>query len=379
MNLTTDPSASPSLDPIAEREVDSSESLHADRGKMLDLHCMILHRILKTKGSRSTVRLRNQALPIGGRTIEFVTLAKKIYYSRSSRIYGSFDDNSDNYPFQGMLGQYLNLNEEPSTGEIDGIGTESLTEEAFVKFTNRAMDHLQFSIDKASLATGGYVFFVHFSSDHEYLMVMMLNDKAGFAIDQETLDLRDSMYLSMDKIDVAGFVNVSKWRAKKETYLSFTRGKKDISEYFTGFMGCTNRKSAKDASRGLLTALETYIKSKEFTEEQKTDKKEAVYEYCLANLSKGKSLELKTISAIVNEQDPDEFFEYASSEQFSVSATFDGDRDILVHLRKIRYRGKDLNIAFSRRLLGRMVIYEPSTRRLIINEIPDELGRQCEG
>lgn len=327
----------------------------------MEISSVIVHSLHKDRGAESVLQLREAALSLESeRTLHFVSSMSRIY-GKSSKDYGVFDPNRDTYPFQGMLTDHVE----------NGCN--------FVQFTHRAARHFKEIIDREALATSGYVVFGRYRTTSDYLIVVMLNDKAGYAIDHSTLDIVEAIYLDLDKIDVACFVNLHKWRGGEETYLSFAKGKKDISQYFLEFMGCTDRKPSRESSEKLVEALDAYLETKDLTPDEKQEVKEKVAVHCEETMKRGDPIELRRISFVVNEDEPEEFAEFASSDEYGVSSSFDGHKNTIIRLQKISYKGKDLSINFSRHLVDRTIHYEQETNRIIITDVPQELAQQFQG
>lgn len=92
---------------------------------------------------------------------------KNVYYKKSNPIYGVFDSAEESYPYQKYLNEYLE------------------SKVTFYEFTGRAISHFEKVINEISQATGGYVLFCHFKTVEEFVVVIMLNDRLSYMINDK--------------------------------------------------------------------------------------------------------------------------------------------------------------------------------------------------
>jgi nucleoid-associated protein YejK len=196
----------------------------------MNLKALIVHRLDKQAQQTASIILRDHVLSIGPREIELISNVKQVYYKKSNPSYGVFNENILSYPFQILLKRYI---DDPTQ---------------FYSFTIDAMNHLLGLINDVSQATGGYVLFAHYGlQEEDFIITVMLNNKRQYNI-SDNLSIEEIFSLDIDKLDVANFVNVTRWIKGADTYLSFARGHKEISNYFRNFIGCTDQISAKQSS-----------------------------------------------------------------------------------------------------------------------------------
>lgn len=322
----------------------------------MDLKNIIVHNLQKEVEFDAILELSEKSLPINDTTKEFAELVKDVYYKRRPN-YGVFNSNKINYPFQVLLQNYL------------------MDDMTFLLFTNESIKILENKIN-LKRATGGYVAFLHFKIPKgEFLAVLMLHNTKRYNINNE-LEIIQDLSLDIEKLDIANFINITKWNNKDETYLSFLGGRKEIRQYFTEFIGCTNQTTAKDASVKFKNALGKYLEEQGLNKDQISHLRNEVYCYCDKQIKSKETLSLEAISAIVNNEKPQSFMEFACGEDYQISSEFNGDRTTLKQLQFIKYRGNGLNIEFDIKLLDNQVVYNEEDNELIITNIPDELKNQ---
>ncbi|MCX8491325.1 MAG: nucleoid-associated protein [Cyclobacteriaceae bacterium] len=219
----------------------------------MELHQLILHKLSKEQNGVAKLELRKKPYVIADTEREFIRESKEVYYHKSNPNFGIFEGSAVSYPYQTLVKNYLN-------GKVD-----------FLQFTTDAMKHFLTVIQKEQQATGGNVIFAHYTvNNEEFILVMMLNSKKRFNVNAD-LGIYDVFVLDIEKLDLANTLNVTKWRKKEETYLSFAKGRKEISKYFRYFIGCTDQTTAKQSSKSLKGALLDYIGELELDSNEKED------------------------------------------------------------------------------------------------------------
>lgn len=324
---------------------------------MMQLHNIIVHNIIKDIDSVPEVIKADHVLPINATTLDFTEQIKDIYYSRNPN-YGIFDTNTDNYPFQLLLSDYLNNQLE------------------FLEFTDRSVDILANKIS-GKRATGGYVVFSHFSlpSKGDFFAVFMLHNTKRYNVNNE-LEIKELMSLDIDKMDIGNFVNISKWNTSELTYLSFLRGRKEVRQYFTEFIGCTDQTTSKETSTKLKNALTDFCKIKQYSDEESQRIRNEVFSYCETQRKNNDDVYLDSLSAIIYPDDPLEFKNFACSEDYQVSAVFKTDPSIIKQIRYIKYQSKNFKIEFEQSMLRSSIIYDENLNELLIKNIPDDLRKE---
>ncbi|MBN8877465.1 MAG: nucleoid-associated protein [Sphingobacteriales bacterium] len=322
----------------------------------MELKNIIIHKLEKKQGGNAKLTKASKELIVTDVHRQFMSEVKNVYYKKSNPQYGVFDTVEDSYPFQKYLNEYLSL----------AVN--------FYIFTVNAITHFEKVINEISNATGGYVLFCHFETTEEFIATIMLNDKQSYIIN-DNLDINANFRLDIEKLDVANFTNCSKWNNNDDVYLSFTRGKKDVSNYFKKFIGCTDYTSAKEVSENLKRALSDYFLKNNFDKKQAEEIKATIYNYCEQKLKGKEDISLTAISAFVNNDNPEAFQEFASSEEYQISATFKG-HNTLRSLKYYSFKSKDLSIMFDGKLLDTKIFYNEAKNQLLIKEVPDDLKSQ---
>ncbi|HQW16299.1 MAG TPA: nucleoid-associated protein [Niabella sp.] len=207
------------------------------------------------------------------------------------------------------------------------------------------------------------------------MMTVMLNNKKQYNIN-DNLSIDEIFSLDIDKLDVANSVNLTRWSNNAETYLSFARGRKDVSNYFRRFIGCTDQTSAKESSESFKRAFLDYIPTLGLGTQETEDLRNQVLNYCYAQTKKKEDISLHHISSMINAEEPELFQEFAAGEEYRVSSFIKGHNKTLKTLKFYVYRSKKLTIEFDSGLVNESVFYNQETNELRITNVPDDLRRQ---
>lgn len=191
--------------------------------------------------------------------------------------------------------------------------------------------------------------------------------------------------LDFSKIDVACLINITKWQNitnnqdnNSKTYLSFVRGNKDVSLYFMKFINCSDNTTSAESTKRLVQTLDTYCRYKKYDRNISIQKKNVVFEYCTNCITNKKEIQLSAISALLDNENPNEFKEYASQEDNGVSEIISGDKTQLRKMRYTYYKSDNLTIIFDNNELDKTVFYDKQTKQLIFRKLPEKLIKELE-
>lgn len=324
----------------------------------LKLKNIIIHQVQKEKGAGPvTLKLGDKVLPVNDKAVNFIKDVHTAYNRRGSRQYGVFNDNIEIFRFQVWLNQYLGRKED------------------FVKFTHRAMASYQENIKKATLATGAYVILAHYFEKMDRFLIVMLNDTNGYAIN-DSLDIDGVMHLNLSHMDLATRIDLDFWASKDDSYLSFIKGNKDVSEYFLNFIGCTSKVSPKKTTDHLIDVMLEYLDSQNVDVNEKARIRNDVYAYCDGKSKKDEEVSMMAISNIICPDNPKVFYEHATSDKIRLNDSFYVDHQALRQLKVVVYRSSKLSIKFPEEEINKTIFYDESSNNLVIKNIDDALVRQ---
>jgi len=330
-------------------------------GHNINLKNIVIHQVIKVQGNRNTtLKKASRLLKIGEKEILFIGRLNKAYHQKSNPIYGIFGNEDPTFKTLIKKCQY---------------------DSDFYRFSIDALKHYEKVLKSQIASTGGFVIFAHFiniDNENENLLVLTANNKDGYVVNENDLTINDSKNLELNKLDVACMISLSKWKnielgidKESKTYLSFIRGNKDVSYYFMSFIDCHNKQTGTEASQKLVKAMNTYCEK--YDRDTRISKRNDVYRYCDSCITGNKEIQLSVVSALLDPDNPNAFQEFASNEQYGVSAVISGDRSKIKPLKYIMYKGKQLSVEFDCSLLGKDVIYNPGSKILTLRNLPQEL------
>jgi conserved hypothetical phage-related protein len=112
-------------------------------------------------------------------------------------------------------------------------------------------------------------FIIHYESENNiYMLVAILSEKAGFLA--QDWQITENEILDIEHLKFAGRVNLTAWQNNdKSRYISFLKGKDDVSEYFKEFLACNDALIASIKTKKLVNFLEEFASDKQFSQERK--------------------------------------------------------------------------------------------------------------
>lgn len=342
-----------------------------EKGHNITVTNIVVHKVNKMGGQKNTsLKLAAKELIIGKQEIYFVADIRASFQKKSKPTYGIFEDYNPFNGFHQQLTQYIG-------GETD-----------FLSFTQRSLQYYENLINKSAPATGAFMVFADFvlkDNKDRYILIFSINNDNGYNL-SEDLTIQQILNLDLSKLDVAALINISKWQKYSvgheegvRTYLSFIKGKKNLSDYFLDFIGCADKSTNEDSSRQLVTALNRFLEEKGLSSEESKYKKKVVFDYCQSCMKEKREVLLDQISYLLDEEDPNAFAQFASSEEYGVGEIIKPDSSILRSLHFIEYRSEDLTLVFSNSLMSKKkIIYNANNKTLTIKELPESLINQIE-
>lgn len=325
------------------------------------LHRIVMHKIEKT-GAIGTANLRDTLLDVG--TLDIKNFAKAVsfsYHKRSSKEFGKFKS-SPIPTYETLIKTYTN---------------EGETNEKFLSFSKDAANHLKDEMNKKPTSTGGYLIFADYTMHDRFIMAVLLNNKSGYQVEEDSLAIKMIKELNTDQIAMAGFINMTIYQNEgdERRYLSFMKGLKNVSEYFVAFIGADEDKAtSRDMTRTFVGALRDYLKSKEYDADEVSRLEQTVYNYCEDKRTNKEPVTIEAISALINPEDTEEFFQFTQSKDYQLSTTIESiDKSQLDRLKMYKYSGDGMTLSFKRSLYdnGKISLIENDTKLVI--EMPEEM------
>jgi nucleoid-associated protein len=236
---------------------------------------------------------------------------------------------------------------------------------AFLDFSRRLAQELTHVMQGATLATGGYMAIADFVGSPRQLLIIMIRQEEGYAVDPDTLELRQSVHLDLSTINVGARLNLDAYSDHSDRPLALVRGLKEVAKYFRTFLGVTDYKSAEDETSEFACVLDVY-----FHENQAEYPQERIEEVRLGvahhlREHRAEPISLMAVSGIVNPVNPEHFLDFANSR--GVSAEFAGDPAAVKSWFRVRYRDKRLLLDFDKSLLHDSIHWDQNAGELTLD------------
>lgn len=256
----------------------------------------------------------------------------------------------------------------------------------FVVFSKAATDHFIYELNRSSSSIGGYLWFNHYvHNDENFLSVVLLRKKHGLALSSDlTLDAIEQ--LDLDKLHMAARINLSAWKkGDSSKYIAFRIGRdaKDVTDYFSNFIGCEEFTRARVDTMNLIQVTNKYCESHHFSDEKTEQAKQFVYDQCLSWLDNNDPVLLENISNLLDNSFANQsqnlhgrFLEIAQNDPFFLNNEITIEKSALKGLTRYQGRNKGMFISFNSDLLNKKVFYDSSTGELKFLEIPNNLKAQ---
>ena len=293
----------------------------------------IVHRIYKEQHKKSTVKYKESTLKFSNDNKEdtanrFVNdFIKSFIKQRSGKSYGVFEEDTNQYPFQTELNNYL------SKGDI-------------VKLSKSATGRLSSIMDSASASKGGYVFFLDYELDEKHhFAVIMLNTKNQTGID-DNLELSPLFTLDIENVTMAADIRIDDWENQEHSYISFKKGstRNEVPMYFYRAIGCTDAPNSVAATNAFVDGIIGYYEYKKLKPEEINTKKNNIF-YALKQRKQVSVSEI-LITLFPDEAERKDVEEYWNKQNIDIPDVFDCDGRSLVKLTHfhINREGFDMKI-----------------------------------
>ncbi|WP_165384611.1 nucleoid-associated protein [Sphingobacterium corticibacterium] len=338
-------------------------------GENLEIKNFVIHQLLKTAGFKEVKKKAADGLiAISEKEQVFMGNLDKSYHRKSSPIYGIFS--GENPRFRDLLIGY------------------KLEEYDFLEFSKNVLDYYGSVLSLTPTSTGGYMILCEYTnktSKNDFLLVLMINNKEGYVVNEKNLTLENIKNLDLSKVDVACLINLTEWanieneeETDRITYLSFVKGMKQVSHYFMTFIDCDNKNTNSESSQRLLTAMNAFFEKEKYSRKKKSQLKNDVFAYCEERMKNKKEILLSYISQLINKDDPESFQNFAIGEDYKVSSVIGGDKAKMKQLKYVSYEGENYKIEFEKgaMLLDKTVVYDKKSNDLIFKNIPMEFAEK---
>ena len=325
-------------------------------------HAIVHYLDKKPDGSPAVLHARDSELTASDTVENLLADLNDSYNAKQGKGWGLFHGESGAYPLSGWLTQYLNEQQD------------------FTNFSHTAVEHLQKLMEEVNLSIGGHVLFCHYQQGMtDYLMIAVLQQMETVGLDSD-LNVVVSHYLDTSNFSCAARFNLTEWRnnPKSKQYISFIKGKsgRRNSDYFRDFIGCMEGVDGPGETRTLLKAFTEYVEKEDLPEDSAREKTHTLLDYATSQIKMGHPISLQELSAVLDEDRPQAFYDHIRNSDFGLSSEIPADKRTLNQFRRFTGRAEGLSISFEAHLLGSNVTFDADTGSLTIKNLPTQLTDQ---
>ncbi|MQR02336.1 nucleoid-associated protein [Glaciimonas soli] len=320
----------------------------------------VIHGIKKEKHKADVTEQPNdKTLPIDELLKKLCEDVLKIY-AKTTNNYGTLSAD-DVYYFPHAMEKYY---EKKSTAVV---------------FTKEVTHLIAIEMKKSSASNGGYVLFLRYDNQgRDWLLVVMLKLTSRTGINENTLELNDSISFDLEHLHEAARIDIEKWRTNEQPYLSFIKRSSrtdDVTQYFRNALACTDYTDSKSHTTQALDAIKAYCLSQEFTPEQTRQVRRAAYDHFDNKWNANESVNLITLSAIINNGEPQSFLDFVKEKQYTINEQFSPHKKTFSRYKRIQGEFGTVKISFEANdLLTGAVNYDAKKKILTIKDISQKLA-----
>ncbi|HBR2359742.1 nucleoid-associated protein (plasmid) [Klebsiella pneumoniae] len=321
----------------------------------IEVKHVVVHVLVKQQNGDASEQLSPEERQVTEASQRLINDICAKYAGRTGKGYGYFEGDVDNYPMERMAGDYL-----------DGA-------DDFYQSSCRMMHHLTERSQRENMATGGFVLFSHIMIGHnEHLLIAIVNATIGSTVDAD-FTIKDSTYLDIAKLRMAGRIDLTAWKSDAERYISFLKGQGNVSNYFKQFLGCNDVLIAKRESEKLRDTLTAFAAEQNLEGAEKDTFLKTAFEHLNALSKAGEPLNLETFVNAVWPQAPEELSGKLASEELELSDGFVPDGRVIRALVSFKGKSKHWELKFDREgTTTGDIDYNPETNIITLRNVPDD-------
>lgn len=315
-----------------------------------------IHHLERNAENIYEVQQGNGQLALGATAKRLIDELHRHYARKPSKAYGKFSANTVNYPTSLRLAEYVDQ------------------QASFEDTTLALMATLAKEAQGKAASEGGHVFFAHFQrDDRQYILVAIVTDKISAALTANA-DLEDVTHLDVDGYRFAGRVSLEGWANNEERYVSFLKGKGNVSEYFMTFLGCDTTVASRADTSNMVKAIKHFADNQPFQPAERAQFMARALDICARDSKADKPLNFTTLANELHPENPDALVEVLADPDRGLSDGFVADRRALRGLVSFKKKTSNWTVEFERDALNAdKVRYDPDTNSIILFDVPDDL------
>lgn len=328
---------------------------------MSTIDSVVIHKLVKERQGKATVVTRSATLKVTDPVQKLVEDIHELYAERTGKGYGRFHADEINYPASLILRK-----------------TFKDKSKSFLEASQDLMTVLATKAGQAPLATGGYVLMAQVtnSAKESWFLVAIITNITGSAINDDSLEVVDSVHVDLQNLRVVGRVNLIDWlKGEKDVrYIGFLKQKGEVSDYFKLFLGCDELIASSEETKKLVAALKDFAKNSDLKPAQQEDFLKAAHDHCSECQRNDQPLILETLTNAIWPHDPKALQKALTTGDIQISDGFVPDGRSLKTLVKIKAKTQFWSVEIDRRaLVNGQAKYDAEKHTLTLTNLPENL------
>lgn len=322
-------------------------------------HCILHHLTRDGETAPLNLKVREEESGTEDAIYSLYEQLRQTFNRNSTRQFGQFDSERGDNPFPAQLDKFK---EEPAI---------------FTRMTQKVMEHLKQTFDALAQPIDAHVMFaVETSVNQTVLYMFWMEHQAAMHI-TAAQEIESVEYIEPKNLVAALSVNLSDFHEVPEAkYLSVMKGRgyKEVGEFFENFSCFTTQISTAAETEAFLEVVEKF--TEEMPEEEGQSKRNDIIDYCIEQNMAGEPVNVEALSAIINEDEPEQFTQFVETNQDKPQTVIHTHRPSLKKYGRYSGRDKDISLSFNATLVGEAIEYNPTDNTLVIRHIPKGLKEQ---
>lgn len=333
----------------------------ADTKAINTIELVVIHKLVKERQGKATIVTRSELLQLTVPVKKLVHDIYGLYADRTGKGYGRFEPDEINYPSSRIL-------RETYMGD----------KKTFLEASQELMAVLATKAGQAPLATGGYVLMAQVATPAKarWFIVAIITNVRGSAINDDSLEIVDTVHIDLHNLRVAGRVNLTDWLGddKEIRYIGFLKQRGEVSDYFKLFLGCNELIASTEETKKLVVALKDFIKNYGLTREQQEDFLKSAFDYCSQRQKNDQPLSLESLSNAIWPDEPKTLQKALTAGNVQINDGFVPDGRSLKAFVKIKAKTQYWSVELDRQaLVTGQARYDPVKRTLTLSNLPIDL------
>lgn len=322
---------------------------------------IILHSLYKNEQGQAAAELaqgKMAASPVAQRLVEHLSA---LYAAKQSKGYGRFEEDETLYPLPRLLREYALEN--------------TLS---FVELSQKMMGQLTDLLREENIFDVGHVLFARaqHSESVDFLFVAIIGEAQSFTLNDNG-ELVEQAYLDLDKLRVAGRIDLAAWRNDDGRYISFLKGRTDVAAYFKRFLGCDDVVAALKETKKLIKGIEQFAETQQLEPQARDELYENAHRY-LEDLGENSvPWDVDTVAATIAPQQTEALRSTLRDEQLGLREGCIPDRRAIRPLLRLKAAAQNWKLEFNRSgLRSGDVAYDRAHDTIVLANVPEDIKRE---